>query len=218
MGNKCFKEDSTEERNGQNFDYFLILDFEATCIKSGKIKPQEVIEFPCLKMCTRTLEVTSTFHFYVKPVHRPELTDFCTGFTGITQEMVENERPFEEVFNDFELWMQNEVLKEKKKKFTFITFGDWDLNVMLTEQMSLIGREIPTYMDQWVNVKKSFEIAMKYWAKDIKSMMEGLDLEYEGREHSGIDQCKNLVKIVENLCHRGHTFENNFTRRRPTNN
>ena len=37
-------------------------------------------------------------------------------------------------------------------------------------------------------IKNSFKIALKHWAKDIKSMMEGLDLEHEGREHSGIDQ------------------------------
>ncbi len=34
----------------QDFDYFLVLDFEATCIKDMRINPQEIIEFPCLKV------------------------------------------------------------------------------------------------------------------------------------------------------------------------
>ena len=34
----------------QQFDYFLVLDFEATCERGIKLKPQEIIEFPCLKV------------------------------------------------------------------------------------------------------------------------------------------------------------------------
>ncbi len=30
----------------QNFDYFLVLDFEATCDESKGFKPPEIIEFP----------------------------------------------------------------------------------------------------------------------------------------------------------------------------
>ena len=34
----------------QQFDYFLVMDFEATCERDTKLKPQEIIEFPCLKV------------------------------------------------------------------------------------------------------------------------------------------------------------------------
>ena len=34
----------------QQFDYFLVLDFEATCERDTRLNPQEVIEFPCLKV------------------------------------------------------------------------------------------------------------------------------------------------------------------------
>ena len=46
----------------QNYDYFLILDFEATCDDEKKILPQEIIEFPVLKINGRTFECESTFH------------------------------------------------------------------------------------------------------------------------------------------------------------
>lgn len=70
----------------QIFDYLLILDFEATCNQGGRQpRPQEIIEFPCMKMCTKTWQVESVFHRYVRPKAHPKLTDFCTELTGIVQ-------------------------------------------------------------------------------------------------------------------------------------
>ena len=46
----------------QNYDYFLVLDFEATCDSARKTHPLEIIEFPVLKINARTLECDSTFH------------------------------------------------------------------------------------------------------------------------------------------------------------
>ncbi|MEE6495309.1 hypothetical protein FKM82_002005 [Ascaphus truei] len=61
----------------QRYHYFLVLDFEATCDKP-QIHPQEIIEFPILKLNGRTMEIESTFHTYVQPVVHPQLTPFCT--------------------------------------------------------------------------------------------------------------------------------------------
>ena len=46
----------------QNYDYFLVLDFEATCDEERKTHPIEIIEFPVLKINARTLQCESTFH------------------------------------------------------------------------------------------------------------------------------------------------------------
>lgn len=46
----------------QNYDYFLVLDFEATCDEERKIHPLEIIEFPVLKINARTFQCESTFH------------------------------------------------------------------------------------------------------------------------------------------------------------
>ena len=58
----------------QKFQYLLALDFEATCLKDRPIDPQEIIEIPCLKISSRTFEVQSIFHSYVRPVHHPKLS------------------------------------------------------------------------------------------------------------------------------------------------
>ncbi|KAH7970443.1 hypothetical protein HPB49_006881 [Dermacentor silvarum] len=62
----------------QAFDYFLVLDFEATCsAEKGIPTPQEIIEFPVLKVNGRTFETEATFHTYVQPQAHPQLTAFC---------------------------------------------------------------------------------------------------------------------------------------------
>lgn len=45
-----------EAQNAPVMDYYLVLDFEATCEKHKKIVPQEIIEFPVLKVNARTLK------------------------------------------------------------------------------------------------------------------------------------------------------------------
>jgi hypothetical protein len=46
----------------QKYDYFLVLDFEATCDEERKIHPIEIIEFPVLKINAHTFQCESTFH------------------------------------------------------------------------------------------------------------------------------------------------------------
>lgn len=53
---------STSAMKDQNYDYFLVLDFEATCDEERKTHPIEIIEFPVLKINARTLQCESTFH------------------------------------------------------------------------------------------------------------------------------------------------------------
>lgn len=69
----------------QIYDYFLVLDFEATCLENEKIAVQEIIEFPCIKVNALTMEPEAVFHQYVLPNVNPEISHFCTKLTGITQ-------------------------------------------------------------------------------------------------------------------------------------
>ncbi|XP_066125481.1 ERI1 exoribonuclease 3 isoform X2 [Saccopteryx bilineata] len=115
----------------QRYHYFLVLDFEATCDKP-QIHPQEIIEFPILKLNGRTMEIESTFHMYVQPVVHPQLTPFCTELTGIIQAMVDGQPSLQQVLERVDEWMAKEGLLDPNVKSIFVTCGDWDLKVMLT--------------------------------------------------------------------------------------
>ncbi|XP_053395272.1 ERI1 exoribonuclease 3-like isoform X2 [Mercenaria mercenaria] len=145
---------ATANLKEQYFDYFLVLDFEATCKENEQIHPQEIIEFPVLKINSKTLETETTFHQYVQPRVHKELTPFCTKLTGIIQDMVDGQPHIEDVLKSFDKWMADNKLLDENVKSVFVTCGDWDLNKMLPKQAEHFKLEIPGYFDQWLNIKK----------------------------------------------------------------
>ncbi|OQV21113.1 ERI1 exoribonuclease 3 [Hypsibius exemplaris] len=190
----------------QIFDYFLVLDFEATCDKAVAPVPQEIIEFPVIKIDARTMEPTASFHEYVLPTVHPQLSPFCTNLTGIIQDMVDNQPPLEEVLKLFHSWMEKEVLNQPNARFIFVTCGDWDLAKMLPGQAQHFGIELPSYFQQWINVKDSFSETIGRSPRGLQSILAGLGIQHTGRAHSGIDDCKNIVNIMRSLAERGHVF------------
>jgi len=51
----------------QIYDYFLVLDFEATCDNNISGWQHEIIEFPTVLVNAKTLEIEDEFHVYIKP-------------------------------------------------------------------------------------------------------------------------------------------------------
>ncbi|CAF0942089.1 unnamed protein product [Rotaria sp. Silwood1] len=194
----------------QNYDYFLVLDFEATCDEDKKINPIEIIEFPVLKINARTFECESIFHTYVTPTVNPQLTKFCTNLTGITQDMITNQPKFDDVLKNFHLWLTNEKLLEPNVKFIFVTCGDWDLYTMLPSQCNYFRLPRAEYFNEWINIKKSFQKATSKFARGgMMGMLKDLNIQHTGRHHSGIDDCKNIAEILKQLAERGYIFEKN---------
>lgn len=188
-------------------DYFLVLDFEATCENKKKVKPQEIIEFPVLKVNGKTMEVESIFHSYVRPTAIPILTTFCTDLTGITQEMVDGQPTLEEVLKEFDRWMLSNGLLEPSVNSCFVTCGDWDLKTMLPSQCKYFKLSIPNYFRRWVNIKHVYSEVTKQKATGMPGMLKGLSLELSGRHHSGIDDSKNIAKILAKLNERHHDIQ-----------
>ncbi|XP_054931541.1 uncharacterized protein Snp isoform X5 [Dermacentor andersoni] len=128
----------------QTFDYFLLLDFEATCsAEKGVPTPQEIIEFPVLKVNGRTFETEATFHTYVQPQAHPQLTAFCIELTGIVQDMVDGQPHLQQVLSQFDVWMREQGLLQART--VFVTFGDWDLQKMHSQIARVTGPR-PSWM------------------------------------------------------------------------
>lgn len=69
----------------QDFQYFVVIDFEATCDKDRNPHPQEIIEFPSVIVSSLTGQLEACFQTYVRPTCNQLLSDFCKGLTGIQQ-------------------------------------------------------------------------------------------------------------------------------------
>ena len=184
------------------FDYFLVLDFEATCDKRNAPKPQEIIEFPVLKVDARTFQTESTFHTYVLPTVHPVLTPFCTELTGITQGMIQGKPYLTETLKSFHEWLKTNNLLAPRVSFCFVTCGDCDLKRMLPNQCKYLGIPVPNYFHRWINIQNVFE---KIYGRDekgmpgMRSMLKHFHLSHDGTQHSGIDDSKNIAKILIKL-------------------
>ena len=196
------KKTMAESRGRSRLDYLLVLDFEATCDDQIKLRPQEIIEFPVIKVNAATLETESVFHSYVGPTANPVLTPFCTGLTGITQDMVEGKPTLKMVLTQLESWLEENNLLDPSVHFCFVTCGDWYLKTMLPGQCKYFQIERPSYLCSWINIKRVFEAVTGKKATGMPGMLQALGLPLEGRHHSGIDDAKNIAKMLKALIER----------------
>eukprot|EP01091_Cochliopodium_minus_P015311 TRINITY_DN5408_c0_g1_i1.p1 TRINITY_DN5408_c0_g1~~TRINITY_DN5408_c0_g1_i1.p1 ORF type:complete len:385 (+),score=88.78 TRINITY_DN5408_c0_g1_i1:2-1156(+) len=197
----------------EKLDYLLILDFEASCDDDEKFM-NEIIEFPTLVYSIEKKEVIKIFHKYVQPTINKELTKFCKELTAIKQEWVDEGKGLKETLDSFqEFLIENKLITndgqtyEKESKFAFLTCGDWDLNIMLQSQCKREKITVPWYFKRWVNIKHVFENIFKKESFGMKNMLEVLELNLDGHHHSGIDDCKNISKIVTKILSLGHQIK-----------
>lgn len=191
----------------QAYDAFLILDFESTC-KAGfnAMKDPEIIEFPCLWVNSTNMKIVGKFHRYVKPKISKSLEPFCIQLTGITDDMLKNEKHFDVVLNDFLTWVAKMKESTKTNDTVFITDGNWDLEVMLPKQCSYFDIELPEIFKYWINVREPFHEIIGKYPKNLKEMLILMHIKRQGRLHCGLDDSYNIFKIVRGLAELGHLF------------
>lgn len=183
----------------QKFEYLLVMDFEATCERQIVLKPQEIIELPCMVLSTRDWKIKDSFHEYIKPRVHPMLTSFCVELTGITQETLNNQPGFPDVFSKFCEWLTEGGYFDTPNKSSFVTCGNWDLKTMLPSQCDLDGITLSDQFKQWIELKYTFCESTGYYPRSLKDMLARLNLPLQGRLHSGIDDVKNIISIIQAL-------------------
>jgi inhibitor of KinA sporulation pathway (predicted exonuclease) len=177
--------------NLNQYDYFLVLDLEATCCDKGSIKrhEMEIIEIGAVMVEAPTLTIIDQFQTFIKPVRYPVLTPFCKALTSITQKQVEQAPGYVEAITLLQKWLSN------YPNTIFGSWGDYDYNQFKQDSKF---HHIPfpiTYPH--INLKKLFHetqnLAKRY------GMAEALELagiELEGTHHRGIDDAKNIAKLL----------------------
>lgn len=191
------------------FGYLVVLDFEATCDEQSPPLPQEIIEFPSVLLDGATLELVDEFESFVRPMHHPTLTKFCTELTGIQQTDVDPAPTFPAVLENHLTWLRSHGLPTEGTDlpYALVTCGDWDLKTALPTQLRACAIDwVPAPYRQWINVKVPF----KKWKRKpagMARMLQALDLELEGRHHRGIDDSRNIAKIVRALVARHQTMQ-----------
>ena len=199
--NKMLKEAGLLQRC-EKFDFFVVVDFEATCEeKNAPDFPHEIIEFPGVLVDGNTGRVEDCWQEYVRPTINPRLSEFCTVLTGIEQETVDKADTFPQVLERFNTWLESHQLGTKHT-FALITDGPFDVGRFLRLSCLQHQHEIPVWARKWVNIRKGFanfyrwSSASQQKLPGLQTMLSKLDLEFEGNPHSGLDDARNIARVV----------------------
>ena len=192
-------------------DYIVVFDFEAICDKDGndKFEVQEIIEFPAVVIDCKQKKIIKAFQTYVKPQKYPDLTEFWTELTGITQEQVDGGVPIEEAVLMFHKFLKDAGVLGSE--FAMMSCGDYDAKA-LKREAEFKKFFVPSYMKEWINIKKVFPLhkydseveekkidkikKVRPVVKGMTDMLEKCSLDLLGRHHSGIDDSFNIARWV----------------------
>ncbi|XP_046581976.1 LOW QUALITY PROTEIN: ERI1 exoribonuclease 2-like [Haliotis rubra] len=180
------KQDQTKKPKlciGQVFSYLVVLDFESTCWQDGKFRTQEIIEFPAVLCNTRTGQIESEFHHYVQPHEQPVLSDFCKQLTGITQML---RRILGSLLLD---------VIEGPVAFN-IHFCYWDLGVCLLYEARRKQLPRPPEMNSWIDLRATYRKFYGRKPHGLNGALQAVGIEFEGREHSGVDDARNTARLA----------------------
>jgi len=177
--------------NLNQYDYFLVLDLEATCCDKESIKrhEMEIIEIGAVMVEAETLRVINEFQTFVKPVRNPVLTPFCKTLTSITQTQVEQAPGYADANVLLQKWLSN------YPNAVFGSWGDYDYNQF--KQDSKFHKVPFPISYPHINLKKLFSNTQRL--SEPYGMAEALQLaaiKLEGTHHRGIDDAKNIAKLL----------------------
>jgi inhibitor of KinA sporulation pathway (predicted exonuclease) len=176
-------------------DYYLIVDLEATCSDDGAVPrhEMEIIEIGAVMQSSRTFEVESEFQTFVRPVRHRVLTEFCTNLTGITQGDVAGAPPFREALEAMKQWMYAFA------DTLFCSWGDYDRNQFL--QDCDYHRVAYPFRSGHLNLKAEFARTLGRRKKlGIAEALRHLGMNFEGSHHRGLDDARNIARIVRRVC------------------
>ena len=185
-----------------------ILDFEATCWDTWRNDLiREIIEFPSILYKVdyqNKIEYVDEFQQYVRPIVNPNLSEFCTSLTGITQETVNKADYFPIVYKKHIVWLESYI--SEKDKLIFLTCGNWDLKTMLPIETTRHKLKLRHWYTKYLNLKDEFEKCYKSKCGGMMNMLTKLNIEHTETHHSGIDDCRNLAKVVIAMVEKKHKF------------
>ncbi|XP_073147876.1 uncharacterized protein [Henckelia pumila] len=177
-----------------DFQYFVVIDFEATCEKVWSHRPQEIIEFPAVIVNAYTGQLEAFFQTYVRPTTNRMLSDFCKDLTGIQQIQVDNGITLSEALLKHDNWLESKGIKNSN--FAVVTWSNWDCQVMLESECSYKKITKPTYFNQWINLRVPFYDVFGGERCSLKEAVEKSGLTWQGRAHCGLDDAKNTARLL----------------------
>lgn len=169
---------------------YLVIDLEATCDDAGAVpkREMEIIEIGAVLVDRTTLQPRGEFQTFVRPVRHPRLTPFCRKLTSITQAQVDAAPRFPEALAQLREFMAGE-------QPLFCSWGAYDRNQFQLDA-GYHRVELPFGPDH-LNIKQAFSEALGTHKRfGMAGALRQLGLALEGTHHRGIDDARNIARIL----------------------
>jgi inhibitor of KinA sporulation pathway (predicted exonuclease) len=185
------------------FERFLVVDLEATCddrTREGALVPKhemETIEIGAVLVDGETLEPVDELATFVRPVRHPILTPFCTELTTITQADVDRAPTFPEAIAALGRFLAG-------RPALFCSWGEYDRKQF--EQDAAYHRVRLPLGAEHLNLKKRFSERHGIHKKlGMARALERVGFELRGTHHRGIDDARNIARLLPWIVERAPT-------------
>jgi inhibitor of KinA sporulation pathway (predicted exonuclease) len=173
----------------RNPERLLIVDLEATCWERNPPAPHEIIEIGAVayEMGRGPL---AEFQTFVRPYLKPILSPFCTRLTSIRQQDLEGAPPFPEALEALCRWAGAYA------PYTLAAWGNYDRG-QFQDDCRLHGVLYP--FGAYINLKTAFARLQNRRPCGMAGALHQAGLALEGTHHRGIDDVRNIARLVDYL-------------------
>jgi inhibitor of KinA sporulation pathway (predicted exonuclease) len=175
----------------------LIVDLEATCWdgnvegldRKQTVDDMEIIEFGCA-VAEDNGTVIDCRSFMVRPQLHPNLSEFCTQLTSITQSDVDAAAVYQSVVPQIDLWLKNYKLE------AWGSWGNYDKNQISAEQKR--HSLVPEFFSlPHINIKQQCRRGkVNGRSAGLANALKYHGLSFEGTHHRGIDDALNIARLL----------------------
>lgn len=126
------------------------------------------------------------------------------GKLGVDRVWHDTSISFKEVIQQFEAWLTQHHLWTKGMggrldQAAFVTCGNWDLKTKVPQQCKVSKMKLPPYFMEWINLKDVYLNFYKRRATGMMTMMKELQIPLLGSHHLGIDDTKNIARVLQRM-------------------
>lgn len=193
-------------------DFVCVTDLEATCWEDKRphdqLRVNEIIEIGSAMISLRDMRVVSTYQSFVKPARSPQLSDFCTSLTSITQKDVDTAPSFEQVCGDWNKWVVS--VAGGHSTVLFSSWGLYDYKQLIKDCAYYV---VPfPFRGDHLNLKEYVGMRMGWSRKGcgMGKALQRMGIKFEGRAHRGIDDAKMAAQILLKVGHHPDTYGDSY--------
>lgn len=167
--------------------HYLVVDLEATCDRNHGLPRDEteIIEIGAVLVDPQLLQPLGEFQTFVRPVLHPTLSAFCTELTSITQADVQDAPLLRAAMKALADWLPGPV--------TLASWGAYD-HQQFRREARRKRISLPWGNDHF-NIKEAF--AKRAGRRmGVGKALQRVGLSFEGTPHRGIDDARNIVRLL----------------------